>query len=279
MLHWWFTTDAGLDADTARHRAMACADGAVTRGDRRNREPISRPVRVVRSKGQPPRKAEPMRHRSLSFAALAAALLTGIAVAPRGADALPRAPRDGYAPGRPVRVEVLSPRAFEKVGVANAGFTVDLNLRYPSLRAAGFNGLQLTGPAGHANIPPAPGAFGAGADEKVPGLVVLLSTTVNGGPGQNLAGVFNLTTVGNRNRSSATIQETWLVGAAGFGTGRTQLTVAVVDDLDHDGVFDDAPASVPDADHDGKVDARDLNALGVASNIATVSFSINPDAA
>jgi hypothetical protein len=214
-----------------------------------------------------------MRTRSLVAAALvSAALITSIGF-PKlsGADASPHRERD-----RPVQVNVLGPRAFENVGVANKDFAVDLDLRYPSLTTAGFTGVQLTGPGGHATA--GPGLFGVGADDKVPGLVVLLSGTT-AGSGKNLAGVFNLTTVGNRNRHSATIHDTWLVGAAAFGTGASKLTVAVVGDLNHNGVFDDAPNDVPDADHNGTVDARDLKAFGVASNIAVIPFTINPDAA
>ena len=55
----------------------------------------------------------------------------------------------------------------------------------------------------------------------------------------------------------------------------TTLTVAVVDDLNQDGVFNDAPNVVPDLNNDGRVDAQDLDLLGVASNIVTVPFRIN----
>jgi hypothetical protein len=87
--------------------------------------------------------------------------------------------------------------------------------------------------------------------------------------------VFNLTTVGDRGDESVTIHDTWLVGAPAFGTGRTTLTVAVVADLDDNGVYDDAPDVVEDADEDGDVDRRDLNALGVASDVETVRFAID----
>jgi hypothetical protein len=40
-----------------------------------------------------------------------------------------------------------------------------------------------------------------------------------------------------------------------------------------------APNVVEDADRDGDVDRRDLRALGVASDIATVQFAIDPDPA
>jgi hypothetical protein len=200
---------------------------------------------------------------------LAAAALGGF-ISPMAADASPV----GVTPTPPVRIVVHAPAPTENVGIAGSGFAVDLRLRYPSLQKAGFNGLQLTGPQGHNNIPPFAGLFGFGKDEKVPGLVVLLSTAT-AGQGQNLAGVFNLTMVGDRKPGRAVIHDQWLVGAAAFGTGSSVLTVGVVDDLDHNGVYDDAPNVVPDADHDGDVDKLDLAALGVASNVVSVPFSIN----
>jgi hypothetical protein len=59
----------------------------------------------------------------------------------------------------------------------------------------------------------------------------------------------------------------------------TTLTVAVIDDLNHDGIFNDAPNVVPDLNNDGRIDAADLKLLGVASNIVTVPFRINGDPA
>jgi hypothetical protein len=57
------------------------------------------------------------------------------------------------------------------------------------------------------------------------------------------------------------------------------LNVAVVDDLDDNGVYDDAPDVVADANHDGRIDGADLEAIGVASNVVTVPFRINGDPA
>lgn len=59
----------------------------------------------------------------------------------------------------------------------------------------------------------------------------------------------------------------------------TVLTVAVVEDLDHDFVYNDAPDVVNDANGDGRVDRRDLQALGVASNIVRAPFHISADPA
>ncbi len=55
----------------------------------------------------------------------------------------------------------------------------------------------------------------------------------------------------------------------------TTLTVAVIDDLNHDGIYNDAPAVVTDQNADGRIDRRDLEAIGVASKVETVDFRIN----
>jgi hypothetical protein len=173
----------------------------------------------------------------------------------------------------PVQVEVVSPRPGDVAGKQSKGFFVDLALRYPSLAASGAD-FQLTGPAAHQNQAPFPGAFAPGVDEKVPGLIVLLSTTTIGSRNaQNLANLFNLT--GFTNQTTNEIWDTWIVGAPSFGKNvRSVLHVAVAADKNKDGVYNDAPAVVPDSNHDGRINAVDLKAYGVASNIATVPFEI-----
>ena len=92
-----------------------------------------------------------------------------------------------------VQVDVFSPRKGDVAGKQSKGFFVDLALRYPTLAASGAD-FQLTGPTAHQNQAPFPGVFAAGVDEKVPGLIVLLSTaTIGARSGQNLANLFNLT--------------------------------------------------------------------------------------
>ena len=173
-----------------------------------------------------------------------------------------------------VQVEVVSPRQGDVAGKQSKGFFVDLALRYPSLAAGGAD-FQLTGPTAHQNQAPFPGAFAPGADEKVPGLIVLLSTTTIGAKNaQNLANLFNLT--GFTNQKTNEIWDTWLVGAPSFGKNvRSVLRVAVAADKNHDGIYNDAPAVVPDSNHDGRINAIDLEAYGVASNIAVVPFEIH----
>src|SRR5438094_6321726 len=173
----------------------------------------------------------------------------------------------------PVNVEVFAPRAGDVAGKQSKGFLVDLALRYPSLAASGAD-FQLTGPAAHQNVAPFPGTFSAGIDEKVPGLIVLLSTTTVGAKNaQNLAGLFNLT--GFTNQRTNEIWDTWIVGAPSFGKNvRSVLRVAVAADKNKHGIYHDAPAVVPDSNHDGRINATDLEAYGVASNIAVVPFEI-----
>jgi hypothetical protein len=172
-----------------------------------------------------------------------------------------------------VDVQVLSPRNGDLAGKQSKGFVVDLALRYPSLAASGAD-FQLTGPTTHQNQAPFPGTFAAGVDEKVPGLIVLISTTTVGAKNaQNLANLFNLTGFTNQNTNE--IWDTWIVGAPSFGRNvRAVLRVAVAADKNKDGIYNDAPAVVPDSNRDGRINAVDLKAFGIASNIAVVPFEI-----
>src|SRR5215510_13656115 len=175
---------------------------------------------------------------------------------------------------QPVKVEVFAPRPGDAAGEASKGFVVDLAAQYPTLASSGAD-FQLTGPAAHQNLGPFPGAFSPGVDEKLPGLIVLLSTsTVGARNAQNLANLFNLT--GFTNRKTNEVWDTWIVGAASFGKNvRSVLRVAVAADKNGDGIYNDAPAVVPDSNHDGRINSVDLEAYGVASNIAVVPFEIH----
>lgn len=186
----------------------------------------------------------------------------------------------------PVAVNVLSPFTGDRAGLGSQGFGVSLRVRFNTgLRASGFTAPQLTGPMAHANVGPFPGAFSGGVDDRLPGLIVLLSTTqttkADGTPtgftgaGQNLANLFNTTAVASRTKKTTDISTDWIAGAPFFGRNvRTTLTVAVAADRNKDGVYNDAPASVPDLNRDGRVDAFDLKAFGIASSARTVRFSI-----
>lgn len=185
--------------------------------------------------------------------------------------------------GPPVKLEVFAPEQGDNAGLEGRGWFVDLKAEFPerTLTQAGFSGLQLTGPAGHNNVAPFPGTFSTGKDDRLPGLVVLVSTTNANrpgfsGPGTNLANLFNVTGVTDRSDDHVTLWDTWIVGAdiAGRDVDAT-LTVAVVGDLNHDGILNDAPGVITDQNGDGIVDARDLKTLGAVSNIVTVPFHIS----
>src|SRR5215467_11741223 len=160
---------------------------------------------------------------------------------------------------KPVRIEVFAPERGANAGAGGFGWFVDMEVDFlgMNLHQAGFSGLQLTGPAGHNNIPPFPGLFSPGQDDLMPGLVVLTSTTVGAdvnpafsGPGTNLANLFNLTGITNRDNKETELWDTWIVGAAIAGQNvDTTLTVAVIDDINNDGVFNDAPNVVTDLNH------------------------------
>ena len=175
---------------------------------------------------------------------------------------------------QPVKVQVFAPRPGDEAGKASKGFFVDLALQYPSLASSGAD-FQLTGPATHQNLAPFPGAAAPGIDEKLPGLIVLLSTsTVGARNAQNLANLFNLT--GFTDQKTNEIWDTWIVAASLFGRNvPSVLRVAVAGDKNKDGIYNDAPAVVPDANHDGRINAIDLKAFGLASNVVTVPFRIS----
>ena len=107
--------------------------------------------------------------------------------------------------------------------------------------------------------------------------MICSTSQLGAGAGQNLAGLFNITGITNITPSENELWATWIVAGPACGVNtNTTMTIAVVADLNHDGIFNDAPNVVVDANHDGKVNASDLTALGVASNIVTRTFKINP---
>jgi hypothetical protein len=226
--------------------------------------------------------------KQLVVAATLATAITAVAVtsAATATTSFAKANADPQT-GKPVSIEVFTPEREDNVGVSGFGWLVDMEVDFPAkgLRPTGFTGLQLTGPKAHDNTAPFPGVFSPGQDDRMPGLVVLVSTTNStmpgfSGPGTNLANLFNITGVTNRDANETELWDTWIVGAAIAGKNvDATLTVAEVKDLNHDGIYNDAPNVVPDLNHDGRVNADDLRLLGVASNIITVPFHINGDAA
>ncbi|HEY3375363.1 MAG TPA: hypothetical protein VGK02_09900 [Candidatus Aquicultor sp.] len=183
----------------------------------------------------------------------------------------------------PVKVQVFAPGNGDHAGMGGIGWFIDLDLEFDksvakTVKATGLNGFQLTGPGVHNNAQPFPGSFAPGKDDRFPGLVVLLSTTSSkiGGPGENLANLFNITGPTNISSSTIEIWDTWIITAPNFGVGKNStLLVAEVADLNKDGIFNDAPNKVKDMNNDGKIDDKDLKALGLASNIVKVNFFIN----
>jgi hypothetical protein len=227
-------------------------------------------------------------HRRSSKVTVATAGAAGVLLAGYGLTTLSSASAAG-TPGTDsgsAHVTVFAPDGGDNAGIGGKGWFVDMRVDYKGgLAASGFTHEQLTGPGGHNNIAPFPGTFSTGRDDRLPGVVVLTSTTNStlpgfSGPGTNLANLFNLTGVTDRSGGQAQIWDTWIVGAPIAGSNvDSVLTVAVVADLNHDGILNDAPNVVTDQNGDGRVDQLDLQLLGVASNIETVHFHINANPA
>jgi hypothetical protein len=187
----------------------------------------------------------------------------------------------------PVNIEMFAPERNRRVGIGGRGWFVDLAIEFDvPLAQSGFTlnglnepGFQVTGPAGHNNIPPMPGTFSPGQDERLPGLVVLLSTTTIGaGSCQNLANLFNITGITDLTSDETELWDTWIVGAPFFGVDtKSTIYVAVADDLNRDGIFNDAPNVIPDMDGNGICDKHDLKKLGLASKVEKTTFYINGD--
>lgn len=196
---------------------------------------------------------------------------------------------------RLAHVKLFSPENNHRVGINGAGWFVDLEIEVDlplaesgfTINADGQPGFQLTGPnapatanygAGtHNNVRPFPGTFSPGRDERLPGLIVLVSTTAIGARScQNIANLFNLTGVTDVQADSTELWSTWIVGAPNFGVSTaSQIYVAVADDHNADGILNDAPAVLPDDDGDGVCTDKDLKAFGLASNIEKARFFIN----
>ena len=188
-------------------------------------------------------------------------------------------PLSSQAQERAAEIKMFAPEGGHRVGVGGFGWFVDLAIEFDvPLERTGFTGFQLTGPGAHNNVGPMPGTFSPGRDERMPGLIVLVSSATIGAQScQNVANLFNMTGVTNREATKTELWDTWIVGAPVFGVN-TPSTVyaAIAADKDLDGVFNDAPGIVPDADGNGVCDERDLKVFGVASNIRKASFFINP---
>lgn len=176
------------------------------------------------------------------------------------------------------KIELFAPEEGDRVGVDGVGWFIDIAIEFEdtSLRGTGFSTNQLTGPGGHNNIGPFAGTFGLGKDEKLPGLVTLVSTLQLGAKGcQNISNTYNLTGVTNVTEDEIELWDTYIVGAPIYGRNVTSTVyLAEVADNNHNGVFDDAPDVVPDVNKDGRCDDTDLKALGLTSDVVKASFFI-----
>ena len=188
-------------------------------------------------------------------------------------------PLASQANERLAEIKMFSPENGHRVGVGGFGWFIELAIEFDvPLERTGFTGFQLTGPGAHNNVGPMPGTFSPGRDDRLPGLIVLVSTATIGSQScQNVANLFNLTGVTHREAAKTEIWDTWIVGAPNFGVNtRSTVHVAIAADKDLDGVFNDAPNVLPDADGNGICDDKDLKAFGLASNIRKATFFINP---
>lgn len=177
---------------------------------------------------------------------------------------------------RSAKVTIFAPGSGDVAGVSSRGFLVDLAVDFEGNLASTGASLELTGPGPLQNAGPFPGTFSLGADkDHFPGLVVLLSsTTVGAGAGQNVANLFNIIAVTNRTPTNTEIWGTWIVGAKNaFGLeGQmtpSRLFVTVVDGV--------APDVVLDLNGDGKFNTKDLELMGhkVLAKGRHVDFVVN----
>jgi hypothetical protein len=177
---------------------------------------------------------------------------------------------------RSVFITVFAPGIGDVAGVGSRAFLVDIALQFDGDLASTGATVELTGPTPIQGTGPFPGTFGMGANkDHFPSLVVLLSSTLVGaGPGQNIADLFNINTVTNRDESGTEIWSTWIAGAPNvFGkvgeNTPSRLFIAVVEGT--------APDVVLDMDNNGIFNKKDLRLMGykVISNTPKVDFVIN----
>lgn len=177
---------------------------------------------------------------------------------------------------RTANLTIFAPGEDDVAGVSSRGFLVDLAVEFDGDLAATGASSELTGPGIQQNAGPFPGTFSVGANkDHFPGLVVLLSsTTLGAGAGQNVSNLFNIIAVTNRTPTKTEIWGTWIVGAKNaFGIEGQQtpsrLFVTVVEGV--------APDVVTDMNGDGKHDAKDLKLMGykVISKSRHVDFIVN----
>lgn len=178
--------------------------------------------------------------------------------------------------GRSATIKVFAPGKGDVAGIGSRAFLVDIAVQFNGNLASTGVTPELTGPGPLANAGPFPGSFSVGANlDHFPGLVVLLSsTTLGAGPGQNVANLFNINAVTNQDATGTEIWSTWIIGAPNaFGhVGEltpSHLFLAVVEGT--------APNVVIDMDGNGILNKKDLALMGynVISNTPKVDFVVN----
>ncbi len=203
-----------------------------------------------------------------------------------------------------VRIRVFTPLEDDLAGVNSRGFVVDLRFKFTGDLES--TGVTVTEPEEETEEDEEDEEEGSiigvdcaakdsefGANPNFPGLVVLLSSSkVGAGAGQNLANLFDFIGVSHRNQedesgtendargtTSTHIWTTWYVITEDeFGTvGEIEpstLFVAVVDGT----AFDlETPDIVEDMNDDGKLTRKDLKRMGyrVISEVQLVKFDVN----
>lgn len=177
---------------------------------------------------------------------------------------------------RSAKLTIFAPGSGDVAGVSSRGFLVDLAVDFEGDLLSTGASSELTGPGPLQNAGPFPGTFSTGANkDHFPGLVVLLSsTTIGAGAGQNVSNLFNLVAVTNRTPTNTEIWATWIVGAKNAFGVEGQLTPSRLFITVVEGV---APDVVVDMNADGKVDAKDLKLMGhqVIAKSRHVDFVVN----
>lgn len=186
------------------------------------------------------------------------------------------ADNDAHDDDRSVSIKVFAPGKGDVAGIGSRAFLVDLAVQFSGNLASTGVTPELTGPGPLMNAGPFPGTFSLGANlDHFPGLVVLMSSTrVGAGAGQNISNLFNINTVTHQDASGTEIWSTWIAGAPNaFGAvgvlTPSRLFIAVVEGT--------APNVVIDMDGNGIFDRRDLRLMGhkVLSNTPQVDFTVN----
>jgi hypothetical protein len=112
-----------------------------------------------------------------------------------------------------VHIIVFAPGKGDVAGIGSHAFLVNIAYQFNVNLASTGVTPELTEPGPLSNAGPFPSTFNMGANrDHFPGLVVLLSSTTIGA-GQNVANLFNINAVTNRDASGTKIWSTWIIGA------------------------------------------------------------------